>query len=191
MKRFLLLCAVFSLILVSCGEKKADESKSPALNPQQEAELFQKANTIFGKLPDKMPGSENDTPELIALGKKLYFEKSISGNGKQACNSCHDIDTKAGVDGLPVSPGAFDGKSGTRNSPTVLNAGFQFVQFWDGRAKDLKEQAKGPILNPVEMSMLSEKDVEKVISANAEYKDMFAKAYPGNPKPVTYDNLAN
>lgn len=98
---------------------------------------------------------------------------------------------RAGNDGKPVSPGAIKGKFGTRNSPTVLNAGFQFVQFWDGRAKDLKEQAKGAILNPVEMALPNEKTAEKTISSIPEYKEMFAKAYPKEEIPITYDNLAN
>lgn len=93
------------------------------------------------------------------------------------------------MDNLPTSPGAF-GKNGDRNSPTVLNAGFHFVQFWDGRAADLKAQAKGPILNPVEMAMPSEKEVLKRLNEDAEYPGLFAKAYPNEKEAVTYENLA-
>lgn len=158
--------------------------------PSQETKDLQvKAKQIFGVLPKKMPGSENDTPELIALGKKLYFEKKLSQNETQSCNSCHNIEGKsAGVDNLPTSPGAF-GKNGDRNSPTVLNAGFHFVQFWDGRAPDLKEQAKGPILNPVEMAMPNESEVLKRLSADASYPDLFAKAFAGDKSPISYENV--
>jgi len=72
------------------------------------------------------------------------------------CNTCHRVDQgRAGVDNEPTSSGAF-GKRGDRNSPTTFNAGFHLAQFWDGRAANLKEQAKGPVLNPVEMAMPTE-----------------------------------
>jgi len=108
-----------------------------------------------------------------------------------SCNTCHDINNMAGVDGKPTSPGALPGKIGTRNTPTVFNAGFQFAQFWDGRAPDLKEQAKGPILNPVEMAMPNEKEVVKVISSIPEYQDLFKKAFPNEKNPITFDNIAH
>ncbi|MBM9545926.1 cytochrome-c peroxidase [Leptospira sp. 201903074] len=153
-------------------------------------DLQVKAKQIIGAIPAKMPGSENDTEALISLGKKLYFEKKLSLNETQSCNSCHNVEGKgAGVDNLSTSPGAF-GKNGDRNSPTVLNAGFHFVQFWDGRAADLKAQAKGPILNPVEMAMPSEKEVLKRINEDADYPALFAKAYPNEKVAVTYENLA-
>ncbi|MCW7467146.1 cytochrome-c peroxidase [Leptospira levettii] len=173
---FLMTAVLFSLVF--CGP--SEETK----------EIQGKAKQIIGALPEKMPGSENDSEKLISLGKKLYFEKKLSMNESQSCNSCHNIEGKfAGVDNLPTSPGAF-GKNGDRNSPTVLNAGFHFVQFWDGRAADLKAQAKGPILNPVEMAMPSEKEVLKRINEDSEYPKLFAEAFPNDKDPVTYDNLA-
>ncbi|TGL57934.1 cytochrome-c peroxidase [Leptospira ognonensis] len=162
-----------------------------ACGPSQETKDLQlKAKQMFGALPNKMPGSENDTEALISLGKKLYFETKLSQNNTQSCNSCHNVEGKAaGVDNLPTSPGAF-GKSGDRNSPTVLNAGFHFAQFWDGRAPDLKAQAKGPILNPGEMAMPSEAEVIKKLKAEADYPALFAKAFPDAKDALTYDNLA-
>lgn len=152
--------------------------------------LQKKAKVNFGIMPDKMPGSENDTEARIALGEKLYFDKILSENNSQSCNSCHNIEGKAaGVDNLPTSPGAF-GKNGDRNSPTVLNAGFHFAQFWDGRSKDLQDQAKGPVLNPVEMAMPSDTEVVKRLKAHEEYPDLFSKAFPDAKDPVTYDNMA-
>jgi cytochrome c peroxidase len=137
-----------------------------------------------------MPGSENDTPERIALGRQLYFEKRLSINDSQSCASCHRLDDGfAGVDNLATSPGA-RGESGIRNSPTVLNAGWQDSQFWDGRAEDLVEQAKQPILNPIEMGMPNENTVEKKIRAIDEYRKAFAGAFPGNEAAVTYQNIA-
>ncbi len=152
---------------------------------------MQKANSVLTVLPDKMPGSEKDTPELVTLGQKLYFQNGLSVNDSQSCNSCHRLDEKlGGVDNEPTSAGALH-KRGGRNAPTVLNAGFQFAQFWDGRAPDLKEQAKGPILNPIEMGMPDDVTVMKKVKGMAEYPDLFAKAYPDQKDPMTYDNLAH
>ena len=152
--------------------------------------LIRRTNRIFAPLPDAMPGSENDTPERIALGKKLYFEKRLSINDTQSCATCHRLeDGFAGVDNLPVSPGA-KGEPGTRNSPTVLNAGWQDSQFWDGRAEDLVEQAKGPILNPIEMGMPDEQAVEEKIRGIAEYRTAFAPAFPGDETAISYQNIA-
>ena len=134
-----------------------------------------------------MPGSENDIPGKIALGKKLYFDNRLSVNDQQSCNTCHKLDDNgAGVDNLETSPGAVKGEIGVRNSPTVLNAGFHFVQFWDGREPNLKAQAKGPILNPIEMGMPDSNTVVKKFKKIPEYKKLFANA----GMEITYDNIA-
>ena len=189
-KLLFLLIPFLAMIFSACGEKPGKEGDMPDLSPEVESQLSVKAASLFGKLPDAMPGSENDTPELIALGKKLYNEKALSVNGTQNCNTCHDLTNgKAGVDNKKLSNGAIEGTIGTRNSPTVLNAGFHFVQFWDGRAKDLQEQAGGPILNPVEMGMPNEAAVVKAIKGIPEYSDMFAKAFPNEKDAITYKNI--
>ena len=152
--------------------------------------LMLTAKTTFGQIPDAMPGAEKDTPELIELGKELYFETGMSINDKQSCNTCHRVDEGlGGVDNNPTSPGA-EGKFGDRNSPTTLNAGFQIAQFWDGRAADLVEQAKGPTLNPIEMGMPSEAFVIDKLTKITKYDDMFKKAFPGTENPLTYHNIA-
>lgn len=152
--------------------------------------LIRSANRYFSPLPAAMPGSDNDTQERIALGKKLYFDKRLSINDTQSCATCHRLENGfAGVDNRPTSPGA-KGELGTRNSPTVLNAGWQDSQFWDGRAKNLVEQAKGPILNPIEMGMPDEQAVEKKIRAIKEYQHAFTSAFPGDKPVITYQNIA-
>ncbi|MBX3043999.1 MAG: cytochrome-c peroxidase [Candidatus Kapabacteria bacterium] len=194
MKKILSLFFITILLLSSCGEDKSGDTPEQKieLSAEAKADLLARAKQIFGALPDKMPGSENDTPELVELGKTLYFETRLSVNNTQSCNTCHDITNgKAGDDNLRVSPGAIEGKEGVRNSPTVLNAGFQFVQFWDGREPDLHGQAKGPILNPDEMAMPSEKECETLLSGIPEYQEMFGKAFPGVKNAITYDNLAH
>jgi cytochrome c peroxidase len=154
------------------------------------AEVRDLAKQVLGVIPDKMPGSEHDTPARIELGRKLYFERGLSINNSQSCNSCHMVDKqRGGVDNEPTSPGAF-GKRGGRNSPTTLNAGFQIAQFWDGRAANLKEQAKGPVLNPIEMAMPSEPEVLARLRQHREYPALFKKAFPNDADPITYDNFA-
>ena len=114
------------------------------------------AKMMHGPIPATMPGAEADSPALIDLGERLYFETALSADGTQSCNTCHRIDGgRGGVDNEATSLGVKGGR-GDRNSPSVWNAGFHVAQFWDGRAADLAAQAKGPILNPVEMAVPDE-----------------------------------
>jgi cytochrome c peroxidase len=179
MKFLVIVLTLIALVLSSCGDSERTEYKQ---------QVLAKAKNIFAVLPDKMPGSENDTPDRIALGKKLYFEDRLSLNDDVSCNFCHDIQGEAGVDNLPLSEGT-TGEDGARNSNTVLNSGFQIVQFWDGRAKDLKEQAGGPILNPVEMAMPDTASVEKKIKGIDEYKPLFEKSFGAGDDKITFDNI--
>ncbi|MEW8029217.1 MAG: cytochrome c peroxidase [Candidatus Thiodiazotropha sp.] len=152
--------------------------------------LIRKANRYFEPLPQTMPGSENDTPARIELGKQLYFDTRLSINDTQSCASCHPLgDGRGGMDNLPTSPGA-RGEFGNRNTPTVLNAGWQSSQFWDGRATDLADQAGQPILNPIEMGMPDKESVVKKLSAITEYVESFARAFPEDASPLSYANLA-
>lgn len=176
----------FSMLIAACvlaPNLRADTAVNPT-------ELRSRTLEVIQPLPDKMPGAENDTPAMIQLGRRLYFEKKLSQNQTQSCNSCHAVDQGgAGVDHQPTSPGAF-GKRGGRNSPTTLNAGFHLAQFWDGRADDLVAQAKGPVLNPIEMAMPSEDIVVSRLSGDAEYQQQFNAAFPDNAQPVNYENMA-
>jgi len=160
-----------------------------AQTPQDPA-LRAKALELITPIPDAMPGAEKDTPDRVALGEKLFFEKKLSMNGSQSCNSCHAVDQgRGGVDNEPTSPGAL-GKRGGRNSPTVLNAGFHLAQFWDGRAATLEDQAKGPVLNPIEMAMPAPEVVIERLTSDPAYVAAFKKAFPGEAQPVNYDNFA-
>jgi cytochrome c peroxidase len=182
-KTILMISSIAALLSAAISSSGAD-------TPPDAAALRAKAKALIQPLPDKMPGAEKDLPATIALGQKLYFEKRLSVNGKQSCNDCHMVDqNRAGVDNEPTSEGAH-GKRGDRNSPTTLNAGFHFVQFWDGRAKDLVEQAKGPVLNPVEMAMPDEKEVVSRLEADSDYPTLFKAAFPGEDKPITCQNFA-
>jgi len=166
------------------------KSTAEALPATTDGDLLTQAQSIFGKLPASMPGSEHDTPAMIALGKKLYFEKVISINKTQSCNSCHPLDNKgAGADHLKTGKGA-KGKSGDRNDPSTMNAGYQIAQFWDGRAATLEDQAKGPPLNPIEMGMANGEAVEKRLKEIDHYPVDFGKAFPDQKDPVTFVNFA-
>jgi cytochrome c peroxidase len=144
---------------------------------------------LFKPLPAAMEAESNPLTEAkIELGRILYYENRISKSHEFSCNSCHLLD-KYGVDNEPTSPG-HKGLRGDRNSPTVYNAAGHFVQFWDGRAKDVEEQAKGPVLNPVEMAMPDEKTVIATLKSMPEYPELFKQAFPGEAEPVNYENFA-
>ena len=182
---------------IAKGQKKAAKNQVmetsrtiKAVPGTPDGVLLMQAHALFGKLPATMPGSEKDTPAKIALGKKLYFEKTISINKTQSCNSCHPIDNKgAGTDHLKTGKGAL-GISSDRNDPPTMNAGFQIAQFWDGRAATLEEQAKGPPLNPIEMGMPDGEAVVERLKGIKHYPAEFKKAFPGDKDPVTFDNFA-
>jgi cytochrome c peroxidase len=144
---------------------------------------------MFKALPDAMESQKNPTTEAkVTLGRMLYYDPRLSTNQDVSCNSCHDL-AKYGVDGQPVSDGT-KGQKGTRNAPTVYNAAGHFVQFWDGRAPDVEEQAKGPVMNPVEMAMSSDKAVVAVLKSMPEYVVAFKKVFPADKDPVTFENTA-
>ena len=112
------------------------------------------------------------------VGKVLFMDPMLSLDGTVSCHSCHDFD-HGGADPRPVSIGVH-GKKGLSNAPTVYNSYFNFRQFWNGRAKDLKEQADGPLHNPVEMNMASKK-IEKYLNASDYYKKAFETIYHALP----------
>ncbi|MFO0745284.1 MAG: cytochrome c peroxidase [Myxococcota bacterium] len=124
---------------------------------------------------------------LIDLGRELWFDARLSRDGDLSCNSCHALD-HYGVDGAPTSTGT-GGRRDRRNSPTVFNAGLQFAQFWDGRAKDLEAQALGPLNGPDEMAMTPAR-VAATLTAIPGYRALFARAFPGESHPLDMAHVA-
>jgi cytochrome c peroxidase len=112
------------------------------------------------------------------LGKYLFLDPNLSSDGTVACVSCHSFEA-GGADPRPVSIGV-KGRKGDVNAPTVYNSYFNFRQFWNGRAQDLKEQAKGPLHNPVEMDM-NPKAIEVYLRHNNTYCNLFKKVYGSEP----------
>ena len=176
----------------STTQAPREEPAAEAAQPPEAApapDLLAEAREQFAPLPQKMPGAENDTQVQIELGRALYFETALSINHTQSCNSCHRLDENlAGVDNLPTSKGA-EGELGGRNSPTTLNAGLHLAQFWDGRAADLAEQAKGPVLNPIEMGLPDEATALARLQ-EAGYADRFQAAFPDAEPTLTYEHFA-
>lgn len=155
----------------------------------QGARNYRPPSGLFSPLPlVVVPKSGTDQQKWL-LGRKLFFEKKLSKSGQFSCNSCHKLD-QFGVDNEATSLG-HGGARGDRNSPTVMNAFTHISQFWDGRAKDVEEQALGPILNPVEMAMDDSKMVLKTIRSLPKYKEQFSKAFPGQKDPISLANIAN
>lgn len=153
------------------------------------AVLAAQAAAMFGVLPKQAPNPANPVTEAkVALGRMLYFDARLSKNHDISCNSCHQLDN-FGVDGEPTSPG-HRGQRGNRNSPTVLNAALHLAQFWDGRAADVEEQAKGPVLNPIEMAMPDEAAVETTLRSIGGYAPLFGSVFAGQAEPVSFDNAA-
>ncbi|MFN5875111.1 MAG: cytochrome-c peroxidase [Ignavibacteria bacterium] len=181
-------------LLIACAKKDEQTTEKtdvmPPLTQAEQNELFEQAGALFPALPAIMPGGESDSPELVALGQELYHDTRLSVNNEQSCNTCHNVDNGgAGVDNETTSPGAL-GKRGARNTPSSLNAGFHFVQFWDGRAEDLEAQAKGPVVNPIEMGMESPKAVEAKLGGVESYKAQFASAFPNDKRALSFNNVA-
>ena len=143
---------------------------------------------MFAPLPAEAPAPDNElTDAKINLGRMLYYEDRISKGQKISCNSCHKLEG-FGQDNLPFSPG-HDGKLGGRSSPSTFNAAIHIAQFWDGRAPTVEEQAKGPVLNPIEMGMPDADFVVKVLKSMPGYVDAFKAAFPGDADPISYNNF--
>lgn len=139
--------------------------------------LFSIGAKAFEVLPKNPPVPQDNpiTQAKIELGRKLYFDPRISKTGTISCNSCHNV-MLGGEDNRAVSVG-IDGLKGGRSSPTVWNAAFNSVQFWDGRAASLEEQAKGPMINPVEMGMESHDAVILRLKSISDYETEFNKVF--------------
>lgn len=133
------------------------------------------------------PADNPTTPEKVLLGEMLFFDTRLSSTGTVACASCHNV-MEGGDDHRPTSMGVH-GQLGGRNAPTVWNAAFLSVQFWDGRAPSLEEQAKGPIVNPDEMGMPKmELAVDRIRRING-YLPYFRRAFGANAT-IDADSIA-
>ncbi|MBL8223312.1 MAG: cytochrome-c peroxidase, partial [Bryobacterales bacterium] len=163
-------------VVLSLAVALGQQSKSPIPVP-------------LGLLPVQFPKDNPYSPAKAELGKLLYFDVRLSGDNSVSCATCH-APQHAYTDGKPVSTG-IRGQKGGRSAPTIWNAAWNNEQFWDGRAKTLEDQAKGPIANPIEMDQ-DPKLLLTELRAIPEYTRRFDEAFRGaNGSAVTLDNIAS
>lgn len=132
---------------------------------------------------DFLPFENRPTKPSVELGRFLFFDKRLSGDGTVACSSCH-LPSRAFTDGKAVSTG-IKGRRGQRNAPTTINRLYGRSFFWDGRARTLTEQSLEPFLSPVEHG-LSQRDLLSVVSSIPGYRRLFREAFGTN---VTEDGI--
>jgi cytochrome c peroxidase len=180
---------IITLVILSCDQSQRKINNQPVVaGVSQEDSLLSVAQTVFKPLPVVAEDKSNVlTPEKIALGKLLYYDTRLSLKGNNSCNSCHNL-TNFGVDNKANSIGDA-GKHGNRNSPTVFNAALHNMQFWDGRAGSIEEQAGMPVLNSVEMAIPHKDFLMNRLSKVKLYEDKFKSAFPNDANPITYDNM--
>ena len=162
---------------------------SAVVAQQPDDELHRTARDFFQPIPSMVPSVQGNpvTREKVDLGRMLFFDPRLSASGILSCNSCHNL-AMGGADNVETSIG-HGWQRGSRNSPTVFNAVFNVAQFWDGRAADLRSQATGPIQASVEMAATPE-FVLSVLQSIPDYRERFARAFPGEAAPLSFDNLA-
>ncbi len=133
------------------------------------------------------PNRDGFTPAQIDLGRYLFFDPVLSGDGSLSCASCHRPD-KGLSDGRPRSIG-IHGQDAGRAAPTLWNVAFLKSFFWDGRASSLEVQASGPLFSPVEMGNTPERLLAS-LNGNGEYRRLFAQAFPApTPRPIALEQV--
>jgi len=178
---------IFLVILFCLG------NFSPACGAEipGDAKLLRLARFKFDPIPHDPPSyPENElTDEKVALGKMLFFDPRLSSSQIVSCNTCHNLGL-GGVDRQVTSLG-HRWQSSSRNAPTVLNAVFNIAQFWDGRARDLAEQAGGPLLGSVEMAS-SDPSICRILSSIPAYveafEEAFEEAFPDRRESICFGN---
>ncbi len=169
MKKKIALASLVGTFVIFSG---ADSAKQPSIAP----------------LPDRPPEPKDNptTPEKVELGKFLYFDPRLSGDGSTSCATCHD--PSHGWAKKRVMSPAYPENKHFRHSPTVLNVAYNTLMFWDGRVKTLEEQAFGPIKSPFEMNMNYDL-LEERLKQVPKYREMFKKAFPKDEDPITIENI--
>jgi cytochrome c peroxidase len=187
----------FAVVLVLLAAACADSdnqvidlgpsTNSPGVGPAAGSNLNPRLLRRFKALAPVAGVEGAPSDAQVALGKMLYFDRRLSADRTVACSTCHPLD-RYGTDHAITSTGVGHLK-GTRNAPSVFNSAGLFTQFWDGRAADLVEQAKAPILNPREMAMPSREAAVAAIAGVHGYDAPFRAAFPGDLEPITFDHI--
>ena len=180
--RYLLLLT-FAIGALLSNAQAIDTLQPTPPNPQ-----LTKENNLLGLAPLPIPLDNPQTPAKIELGDKLFHDQRFSVDGTVSCTNCHD-EKKAFTDGLPVSVG-HHGLTGTRNAPSVLNAAYNRLQFWDGREPDLESQAKQPLINPVEHGLANYEPILEIARTDPYYLKAFQSVFGVTGKQITIDHVA-
>ena len=171
-------CAVSLVMLGLCACTQAPKGPArPVGNPVA-------LKAPLGLPPVPLPEDNPPTAQTIELGRRLFFSPLLSVDRSLSCSTCHNP-TNGFADPSNVSTG-IHGKKGTRNSPAVINAAYNKVQFWDGRAATLEEQVSGPMMNAIEMGHTLD-GVERAVGRDPQLSKMFEKAF--GPGPVTMEKI--
>ena len=141
-------------------------------------------NPLLGLPPVPIPEDNPQTPEKIALGEKLYREERFSTTGDVACLTCHDPE-KAFTDSPLKTSEGIEKKTGTRNSPTVINSAYFSTQFWDGRSPDLEDQALHPFTNPVEHGLVDHEPILEIVRTDPDYVAAFIEVFGKKGDEIT------
>ena len=140
-----------------------------------------------GLPPVPVPADNPQTAEKIALGRLLFNDKRFSADGSINCASCH-VPEKAFTDGLPVAKG-IQQQTGTRNSPTIVNAAFYTRLFLDGREPSLEGQALGPFVNPIEHGLENHQKIVAIVRNDPSYQSQFSKLFGIAANKITIDHV--
>ena len=185
--RPLVIGTTVALFTVACGGNEPAEAPTPT--PAPAAEPAPTAATLTNHAPlAALPAAPEVPLPKLELGRRLFHDTALSGDGTLACVTCHSFE-HGGAEPRRTSTG-IRGQVGPINSPTVLNASLAIRQFWDGRAADLAEQAAGPVANPIEMGATWE-DVVARLGADESYVEAFrAAGYEGVSQANITDAIA-
>lgn len=185
-RQTLVVIAILSLLVVPQCKKKQPEQKAPEAPVEVvDTEAFEVKIPLGLDEDLNIPEDNPLTRAKVDLGRMLYFDGRLSHDGTISCATCHHPD-KGWTDNDPVSTG-MKGQKGSRNAPTVINATYMLSQFWDGRAPSLEEQAKGPLVNPIEMGNPHHDLVVEKVKNIPGYQPLFQKAFGEGPN---IDNMA-
>jgi cytochrome c peroxidase len=172
---------VIGLIIILCARAAITATKAvaqppiPKIGPLAQPRSLKQVGLPVDLTRTVMPPDNPQTPEKIALGRKIFFDGRLSADGSVACASCHNPE-RAFTDGRPTSVG-IHGQVGQRNAPTVLNALYNKAQFWDGRAKTLEDQAALPIINRIEMGQPNLNAAVTRLAAIDDYQQAFKRVF--------------
>lgn len=165
---------LFIFFLTGCQSENQFEKFTQSLGSPHDYIIESDLPELLKEPIRPLPTTLELNQQKVALGAKLFHDTRLSGDNSISCASCHNLSN--GGDDDSITATGVGGVKGPINSPTVLNSGFNFLQFWNGRATSLKKQAAGPVHNPIEMASNWEEVIGK-IGDDVEYINAFQEIY--------------